>query len=174
MHTECTWKFWVKAKPYASKPGLKTPWKVPATSAISTKSCLCKNLTVNDWLTVFAFIDTHLHISQTGKCDHFWSLAGGTLEFNHATLSWKLKKWENLEAYATSFLNAVSTKCECIVTHPDVDWALYLWVKSMEAESEVVTGSMLCTKWRFFEQELGVPEEVQLQGMGWLASFKKA
>ena len=89
-------------------------------------------------------------------------------------LSQKLKKREDLEAYATSFPNAVSTRCEHIVTHPDVDQALYLWVKSMEAKSEVVMGSMLCTKQRFFEQELRVPKEVWLQGAGWLASFKKA
>ena len=90
------------------------------------------------------------------------------------TLSQKLKKQEDLEAYATSFPNAVLTRHEHIVTHPDVDWALYLWVKSMEAKSKVVTGSMLCTKSRFFEQELRVPEEVWLQGAGWLASYKKA
>jgi hypothetical protein len=44
----------------------------------------------------------------------------------------------------------------------------------MEAKGEIVTGSMLCTKRGFFEQELGVPEEVRLKGEGWLASFKKA
>ena len=174
MRTERTRKFRDKAKPYTSKPGPKTPQKVPATSAISAKSRQRKNLTVNDWLTVFAFIDTHPHISQTSVCDHFRTLADSALEFNQATLSRKLKKREDLEAYATSFPNAVSTRRERIVTHPDVDRALYLWVKSMEAKSEVVTGSMLCTKRRFFEQELGVPEEAQLQGVGWLASFKKA
>ena len=173
MHTEHTWKFWDKAKPYISKPGTKTPQKVPATSAISTKSRQHRNLTVNDWLTVFAPTDAHPHISQTSVCDHFCSLANGALEFNQTTLSRKLKKREDLEAYATSFPNAVSTRHECIVTHPDVDRALYLWVKSMKAKSEVVTDSMLCTKWRFFEQELRVSEEVWLQEAGWLASFKK-
>ncbi|KAF8262143.1 hypothetical protein EI94DRAFT_1468226, partial [Lactarius quietus] len=138
----------------------------PATSAISTKSRGHKNLTVHDWLTVFAFVDTHPNISQTGVCNHFHSLADGALEFNQATLSRKLKKRTDVEAYATSFLNAASTKCEHIVTCPDVDRALYLWVKSMEAKSEIVTGNMLCTKRRFFEQELGVPEEVHLQGEG--------
>ena len=44
----------------------------------------------------------------------------------------------------------------------------------MEAKGEIVTSSMLCTKQGFFEQELEVPEEVQLQGEGWLAPFKKA
>ena len=81
---------------------------------------------------------------------------------------------EDLEAYATSFPNAVSTKRERIVVCPDVDWALYLWVKSMESKGEIVTGGMLCTKRSFFERELGVPEDAQLKGGGWLASFKKA
>jgi hypothetical protein len=126
------------------------------------------------WLTVFAFIDSHPGISQKSICNHFHSLPDGALEFNQGTLSQKLKKQEELEAYATSFPNAASTKHECIVTCPDVYRALYLWVKSMEAKGEIVTGSMLCTKRGFFEQELGVPEEVWLKGEGWLASFKKA
>ena len=88
----CAHKVREKAKPYASKPGPKAPQKAPATSAISTKSCQCKNLTVNDWLTVFAFIDTHPGISQTSVCDHFHSLLDGALKFNQATLSRKLKK----------------------------------------------------------------------------------
>ena len=77
MRTKHTQKFRDKAKPYISKPGPKTPQNVPATSAISTKSHQCRNLTVNDWLTVFAFIDAHPHISQTSVCDHFCSLANG-------------------------------------------------------------------------------------------------
>ncbi|KAH9037600.1 hypothetical protein EDB85DRAFT_1888295 [Lactarius pseudohatsudake] len=55
----------------------------------------------------------------------------------------KLKKQKELEAYATSFPDAVSTKRERIVTCPDVDQALYLWVKSMEAKNEIVTGCLL-------------------------------
>ena len=105
-----------------------------------------KNLTINDWLTVFTFIDTHPGISQKSVCNHFHSLTDGALEFNQATLSRKLKNREDLEAYATSFPNAVSTKRERIVTHPDVDRALYLWVKCMETKGEVVTGNMLCVK----------------------------
>ncbi len=174
MPTEHTRKVRAKPTPYASKPGPKVPWNAPVTSAISAKSRQRKNLTVNDWLTVFAFIDTHNGISQKGVCNHFHSLPDGALKFNQATLSRKLKKREELEAYATSFPNAVSTKRERIVTRPDVDRALYLWVKSMEAKNEIVTGSMLCTKRQFFEQELGVPEEAWMQGEGWLASFKKA
>jgi hypothetical protein len=174
MCTEPTRKFRAKLKPYVSKPGPKTPRKVPASSAISAKSRQHKNLTINDWLTVFAFIDSHPGISQKSICNHFHSLPDGALEFNQGTLSRKLKKREELEAYATSFPNAASTKRERIVTCPDVDRALYLWVKSMEAKGEIVTGSMLCTKRGFFEQELGVPEEVRLKGEGWLASFKKA
>ena len=56
-------------------------------------------------------------------------------------------------------LPSVSTKHKHIVTHLDMDQALYLWVKHMETEGEVVTGNMLCAKQRFFEEELEVPEE---------------
>jgi hypothetical protein len=173
MRTERTRKLRDKPKPYTSKPGPKAPWKAPATSSISAKDRRRKNLTVNDWLTVFAFIDTHPGISQASVCNHFCSLADGALVFNQATLSQKLKKREDVKAYATSFPNAVSTRHERIVACPDVDWALYLWVKSMEAKGEIVTGSMLCTKRLFFERELGVLEDAQLKGGGWLASFKK-
>ena len=53
-----------------------------------------------------------------------------------------------------------------------MDWALYLWVKSMEAKGEIVTGGMVCKKQSFFERELGVPEDALLKGGDWLASFK--
>ena len=172
MQPECTHKYQDKPKPYASKPSPTTPQKAPVTSVISIKSQKQKNLTINDWLTIFTFIDTHPGISQTSVCNHFQSLTDGALEFNQTTLS---QKREEIEAYATSFPNAVSTKCQRIVMHPEVNQALlYLWLKSMEAKSEVVTGNMLCMKQRFFEQELRVPEEAWLQGEGWLASFKKA
>ena len=167
MQPECTHKSWDKPKSYASNLGPTAPWKALATSAISFKSQKQKNLTINDWLTISTFIDTLPSISQTSVCNHFQSLTDGALEFNQTTLSQKLKKQEKIEAHAAS------TKCQCIVTHPEVDQALYLWLKSMKAKNEVVTGNMLCTKQRFFEQELRVPEEAQLQGEGWLASFKK-
>ena len=64
MRTECTRKLQDKPKPYVSKPGPKTPQKAPATSAISTKVWQRKNLTVNDWLTVFAFVDAHPRIHK--------------------------------------------------------------------------------------------------------------
>ena len=77
MRTERTRKLRDKPKPYVSKPGPKTPRKAPATSAISTKDRQQKNLTVNDWLTVFAFVDAHPRISQASVCNHFHSLADG-------------------------------------------------------------------------------------------------
>jgi hypothetical protein len=61
---------------------LKTPQKVPASSAISAKSCQHKNITINGWLTVFAFIDSHPGISQNSICNDFHSWPDGALEFN--------------------------------------------------------------------------------------------
>ena len=90
MHTEHTHKSRDKPKPYALKPGPKAPQKAPATSAISIKSRQRKNLTINDWLTGFAFIDTHPSISQTSVCNRFNFLTDGALEFNQATLLRKL------------------------------------------------------------------------------------
>ena len=47
MRTEHTQKFRDKAKPYISKPGPKTPRKVPATSAISTSPLKAANAEIS-------------------------------------------------------------------------------------------------------------------------------
>jgi len=50
---------------------------------------------------------------------------------------------KELEARANDNPSALSSKCPCIVTQPDVEKAVYLWVKQMEAKGEVVNGPML-------------------------------
>ena len=68
---------------------------------------------------------------------------------------------------------ALSAKCPRIVTRPDVERALVLWIYSMEEKGESVTGPMLCVKWEKFEDSFNVPENEQLKGDGWIASFCK-
>jgi len=60
----------------------------------------------------------------------------------------------------------LSAKHHCVVTHPDVDRALYEWQMGMEAKGETVTGAMLVEKQKKFEALFDVPENKQLAGEG--------
>ena len=51
-----------------------------------------------------------------------------------------------LESHGDSNPSALSSKRPRIVTHPDVERALYLWVLHMEEEKEMVNGPMLHEK----------------------------
>jgi Tc5 transposase DNA-binding domain len=54
-----------------------------------------------------------------------------------------------------------------VVTRPDVERALVLWVRHMEEEEkESVTGPMLKAKWLKFEEAFNVPEAEHLSGDG--------
>ena len=68
-------------------------------------------------------------------------------------------------------LNALSSKRPHIVTSPDVDHALWLWVQKMSQKGEIVNGPMLMAKQEWFEGALNVPEAERLHGAGWIQSF---
>lgn len=120
------------------------------------------------------YIDAHPGISQDAVVQHFKTCPEGTLIFDQLTLSHKLRDWQKLEAHIHEYPNALSMKWQHIVTQPDVEHALYLWVKHMEAKQESINGAMLVAKWEKFEKDLGVPEEEWLKGDGWIPKFKKA
>ncbi|KAF9233029.1 hypothetical protein BU15DRAFT_80530 [Melanogaster broomeanus] len=149
----------LKCKPYAKhalykpcKPGVAMNKDSPQSASQPLSSHQKSNLTLHDWLTVFAYVDAHLGISQDVIVQHFKTYADGTLIFDQSTLSCKLRDREKLEAHH----------------------ALFLWVKHMEEKQEMVNDSMLIAKQVKFENSLGVPEEEQLQGDGWIPKFKKA
>ncbi|KAG8215526.1 hypothetical protein J3R82DRAFT_9178, partial [Butyriboletus roseoflavus] len=79
------------------------------------------NLTLHDWLTVFAFMDTHLDTSQGAVVKHFKSCHDGALIFTQSTLSWKVHDHKKLEAHINEFPNALSSKQPWIVTWPNID-----------------------------------------------------
>ena len=116
----------------------------PATlvKSIKTKACQ-ENLTLNDWLTVFDFIDSHPDVPQECVAKHSKMRQEGTLEFTQSMLSWKLKKCTQLQERVNSHPNALSGKCPRTVTSPEVEKALVLWVRSMEGKGETVNGKML-------------------------------
>jgi hypothetical protein len=129
---------------------------------------------LHDWMTVFAFVDQHPRMTQGDIVKHFASKSDGALIFMQCTLSRKVKSWEDLARHVTSHPNALSSKCPCVVTRPDVERALVLWMGHMEEKGESVTGLMLKVKRLKFEEEFNVPEEEQLSVDGWIVPFCKA
>jgi hypothetical protein len=143
----------------------------PTTSAKPDKITTRKNLTLNDWLTVFAYIDTHPNQSQAEIVAHFEKELTGALAFSQSALSRAVKRRAELEARVDSNPNALSSKRPRIVTRPDVEQALFKWVKHMEVKGETVNGPMLRAKRAKFEEEFDVPKEERLSGDGWVSSF---
>jgi hypothetical protein len=102
---------------------------------------------------------------------HFKTLQSGALIFTQPTLSRKLKERLELEKRINNNPSALSSKRPHTVTRPDVEKALYLWVKHMEQKGEQVNGPMLKEKRIRFEELFNVPKDEQLSGEGWLAPF---
>jgi hypothetical protein len=68
---------------------------------------------------------------------------------------------------------ALSAKRVRIITRPDVERALVLWVNHMVENGETVSGPMLREKRKRFEGLLKVPDDERLTGDGWIPSFCK-
>lgn len=162
-----------KRTPYDHKPGGKSSEDTPVTSAKQQNTGTRENLTLHDWMTVFAYIDEHPSVSQEEVVQHFAALHTGALEFTQPTLSRKLKARTNLEQRIDDNPSALSSKRPRIVTRPDVEKALIIWVRAMGDKGEYVTGTMLREKRKRFEDLLGVPEEERLSSDGWVASFTR-
>ena len=164
-----------KPGPYNRQPKRPKPTtNAPKTSAKPNEKSHRENLTLHDWLTVFTYMDTHPNMVQGDIVRHFATRIEGALVFTQSTLSWKVKSQDQLQAWTESNPNALSGKCARVVTRPDVERALVLWVKHMEKKRETVNGPMLRVKREKFEAEFGVPENERLRGDGWVASFCKA
>ena len=97
---------------------------------------------------------------------YFETKAKGALIFTQATLSWKLKPQMHaeLEACVSEAPNALSSKRPHVVMHPDVEKALFLWVKHMEEKGESVNRPMLIAKHQKFEDHFNVPDNERLCG----------
>jgi hypothetical protein len=173
MPVEWVRKPWDKPAPYARKPGPKGKHAKdrPGTSAKSAATKQRDNLTLQDWLIIFAFIDAHPTLSQERVVDHFSSLEKGALKFTQSTLSRKIKQQSSLEERVNSNPSALSSKHPRIVTRPDVERALVIWLRGMEEKRETVNGKMLAEKQKLFEKEFDVPENKQLEGESWVQSF---
>ena len=71
-------------------PKEKSKESVHATSAEPPQSSKQSNLTLADWMTVFAYVDENPTIPQAEVVDHFSKCATGALIFTQLTLSHKL------------------------------------------------------------------------------------
>lgn len=160
-------------QPFAQKPRTKVNKNAPTTSAKSAEKKGWENLTLHDWLTVFKFIDTHPDLPQADIVMHFKTLKEGALIFSQSALSRNIKRRSELEERVDSNPTALLAKRPRIVTRPDVERALVLWICSMEEKGESVTGPMLCVKREKFEDCLKVPKNERLKGEGWVANFCK-
>ncbi|KAF8344809.1 hypothetical protein F5887DRAFT_836221, partial [Amanita rubescens] len=143
-------------KPY--KPQKRADKKLPKTSAVNLKPKRRNNLTLHDWLTVFAYIDKHPNEPQEAVVNHFRTQVDGALFFDQSTLSRKIKQRPELEARVKESVNALSSKRPRVVTRPDVERALLVWQHHMEGKGETVTGPMLIAKRQVYEGILNVPE----------------
>ena len=169
MPPKPTWKPCEKPQPYKRKPKVPIIKGTPKNSTKIIKEKKHENLTLHNWMTVFTFIDQHPEMTQGSIVKHFASKSDGELIFNQCTLSQKLKSWEELKKHITSHSNALSSKWPCVVTRPNVEKALVLWVKHMEEKGETVNGPMLKVKQLKFEEQLDVPKVECLSGDSWIA-----
>jgi hypothetical protein len=102
MPPEKTRKVCNKDTPYSQKPRLPMDKDRPNSSAKRAKTMSKReNLTLSDWLIVFAFIDNHPSLSQD-QVRHFSEKADGALIFKQSTLSRKIKMQATLEERAKS------------------------------------------------------------------------
>lgn len=163
------------AQPYKPRKP-KPPKDAPRTSAIVKPKHARSNLTLNDWLMVVAYFDTHQPISQDAVVAHFANLDEGALIFTQATLSRHLstKGREADLAKVQSHPRALDSKRVRSVTRPDVEQCLVLFVKHWEDfRGRPVSGPMLIAKRQFFEERLNVPENERMKSSGWVQGFCK-
>ncbi|KAF8227376.1 hypothetical protein L208DRAFT_1101393, partial [Tricholoma matsutake] len=166
MPPEPTQKPCEKPHPYQQKPKGPIVKNALKTSAKIVKEKNHENLTLHDWMMVFTTIDQHPDMTQGNIVKHFASKSDSALLFNQCTLSQKLKSQEELKKHITSHPNALSSKHPCVVTRPDVERALILWMKHMEEKGETVNGPMLKVKRLKFEEHFNVPEAECILGDG--------
>ena len=161
-------------KPYASKPGPKGPntKNRPATSARPLKKVKA-HLTNSDWIEVYNWVDKNPYATQVETVKHFSTWPEGALIFDQGSLSRNLWKRNQREAEVTANPAALSSKRARVVTRPDVDQALWMWVQDRMTKSRTVSGLELDGKRKIFEERFKVPETERLSETGWQQAFYK-
>ena len=159
-------------RPYATKPGPRGPnaKNRPATSAQPLKTAKPR-LTNSDWIEVYDWVDKHPDATQADTVKHFATRPRDALTFDQGSLSRNLKKRKQREAEVAANPAALSSKRARVVTRPDVDRALWMWVQDRMSKSRTVSGPELSEKRKIFEEKFEVPETERLSGTGWQQAF---
>ena len=100
---------------YAHRPRVKAASDAPKTFAITVKAHHA-NLTLQDWMMVFAYTDAHPDLRQAHIVQHFCTKQDGALLFDQATLSQELKSRADC---VQSNPNVLSSKHPCVVRAHD-------------------------------------------------------
>ncbi|KAF8433097.1 hypothetical protein L210DRAFT_960474 [Boletus edulis BED1] len=82
-----------------------------------------QNLTLSDWLMVFAYVDAHPSIPQKDIVKHFGTLKTGALNFTQSTLSHKLKNHSEAkgEQFNGQMLKEKHSKFQELFNVPNVE-----------------------------------------------------
>ena len=83
-----------KSQPASAKKikQVPKPKDRPATSAMLPAKQSRQNLTLSDWMTIFAYFDSHHDMKQAAVVRYFWTHPSGHLIFDQSTLSCKLQE----------------------------------------------------------------------------------
>jgi len=144
---------------------------MPKISAQSPKLQSCKNLTLVDWMMVYAYVDEHPGTYQQQIVKHFKTLSTRALVFNQSILFHKLHKHPKMEAHVTSYPNALLEKKAHSVIWLDIEWALVLWMHHIQEKYLTVTGPLLQEEQSQFEKKFNIPDEEKLTGGSWVQNF---
>jgi hypothetical protein len=98
--------------------------------------------------------------------DHFQTKKEGALIFTQSALSWKLRNHAELDEHSQSNPSALSAKRPCVVTQPNVEHALVLWINYMMEKGETINGPILHEKHMWFKELFKVPDGQRLRGDG--------
>ncbi|KAJ3979904.1 hypothetical protein F5890DRAFT_1420612, partial [Lentinula detonsa] len=157
-------------KPYTKRPRGPSVQNHPKTTAKKSSDQQKQHLTLYDKLQIIDYCDKHPNLSQESVVEYFANRSdalGGKLVFSQSTMSRMMKDRTKLGARAAANPTALSLKKARVVTEPEVERALYLWVRHLNIEKgELASGPMLQVKRAAFEEALGIPNERRLTGKG--------
>ncbi|KAJ3999556.1 hypothetical protein F5050DRAFT_1557281, partial [Lentinula boryana] len=142
----------------------------PKTSAKKASDERNQQLTLYDKLQILKYHNKHPETMQDRIIEYFAMHSdelGGRLTFSQPTLSRIIRDRKKLEARTAENPTALSSKKARVVTEPEVERALYLWVRHLNIEKgELASGPMLQAKHATFEKALDIPQERWLTGKG--------
>ncbi|KAJ3544961.1 hypothetical protein NMY22_g2609 [Coprinellus aureogranulatus] len=134
-----------------------------------------QNPTLEDRIFVLDWLRSNKK-SQSATFEHFRRVPHfRNLRFSQPSIStWVKKEKELREEYESASAHGRAAKRARQTELPEVTEMMELWVTGACNEGVHLTGDVLRTKWRQFEELAGVPEDERLKcSNGWLDAIKK-